>query len=331
MNLSAILPSQIKQTIFICMLISASIPNVQAQDTNQPPATTTPPAAPPLVTTLPTTPPPDPTTVKKDEVTKADRRPVFPLFLFTGATVQNPYTIAISGNSGTLQKASTTTDGYIEAFVSARYISRENFEKEEDETTGWVKPFVALPGFAGHGNQPDLQMRLGYVFRGKSAPTNFNSQTVVGSSDVYGEVTMGFPMYRYRSEDGLTKGQASIEFSGAFATDRDFISVHPTVFIGGGYQLKDTVSGNPWYWISRVGIAQIDYPRLGSGSTVILDKANEPEFVGKWAPTIGTQLIYPINSTISFQAGANAYFTKSPASWNITFGLSLDPSKFFGK
>ncbi len=180
---------------------------------------------------------------------------------------------------------------------------------------------------------PDISGDFGYVF-GSSTGTNVSASTVVGSSDIYGDASLGFPIIRYASQDYLWKQQATIEVSGGFATDRQFDDVHPNVFVGGGYEGKFpnfTGSTNlPVFWFGRVGLARIDRPTL-SGTNVVFSNAgglSAPVFHGSWVPAIGTSIIVPITKTLSIEAGGDAYFSSTPANWNITLGVTLDLDAF---
>ena len=94
-------------------------------------------------------------------------------------------------------------------------------------------------------------------------------------------------------------------------TDKQCDIVHPTFFAGGGYQAKfpNFVGSTnlPVYWMGRVGIARIDRPSI-SGTNVVFTSMGgllQPQFHGTWAPTMGTTITVPINSTINLQAGGN--------------------------
>lgn len=263
------------------------------------------------------------------------RDPSFKLWFFAGAKLQNPYTIGIDTNHvGTLNKDNTTTDGYVEAMVSLRYITRTRIPDTEVQN-GWLNPLLFdIPALCLKGaSLPDFEARFGYIFSGQSSPTNYSASTVVGGSDLYGEMSVGLPVHRYTTDDKLTHVQTAIELSGGFVTDKHFLTVHPTAFAGLSIQLSDQLSnGLPWYWLSRVGVARTDTPKLVSGGPMVdLDGLDIPRFNTTWAPTMGTSLIYPLSETFSLQIGGSAYFTEAPASWNISVGFTLDPTAFFPK
>jgi hypothetical protein len=258
------------------------------------------------------------------------------VWLFGGAKIDNPYSITVSNNTATLSSGGPSTDGYLELYGTTRYVFREG--RYEDpiaadywsmhfrETTNDGKIHTVNP----FGHMPDLQGRLGFVFRGKTSPTNFTSSAIVGSGDFYLDAGGGFPLLRYLSEDRLWKQQVSLEVSGGFTTDKDFLTLHRTTFIGAGYQgrfpsANANLSG---YWMGRVGAAWIDTPRL-SGSSVALNNLNEPDFKSVCVVTSGAEIVFPLTSAISLQFGGNAYYGITPTPWNVTLGISLDLEKVF--
>jgi hypothetical protein len=253
------------------------------------------------------------------------------LSLWTGARFSNPYKIS---TNNTLTSAGSTSDGYIEINLSSRFVERsgsiaqdpnwfgrDNSSHPKTNEVYWAWPWQHMP---------DVDTRIGYLFRNKSSPSNF-SATTVGSSDFYGDSSIGFPMVRFLNENW--KQQLSIEVNGGFATDKDVLSLHPNFFLGMGWQASFKAVGttNMGYWYGRAGYALIDQPVLSKGTnTVILDHLGEPKFDLKWTPSVGVIFTYPMTSTLNLQAGANAYFTdRTPASWNASLGVSLDVDKFF--
>ena len=274
---------------------------------------------------------PGPTT---NTTTQPARDPIFKLWFLSGAKLQNPYSIGIDTNHvGTLAKDNTSTDGFIEARTSLRYVTRQVVLVDEPKN-GFVSPF---PWDLGPNIKkvamPDVEASFGYIFSGQSSPTNYSASSVVGGSDLYGELSLGLPWYRYRSLDKSTAFQATLELSGGFVTDKHFLTVHPSMFAGGGFQLSDlTSNGRPWYWMGRLGVARTDTPKLtGMGSQVALDNLDIPKFDASWAPTFGTSIIIPLSEGWSVQVGGNAYLTDVPASWNISVGFIIDPTAFFPK
>ena len=256
--------------------------------------------------------------------------------LWTGAKLGNPYTINTS--TKTLESANSSSDPYIEISFNERYVMRSG--KYDDITFGNSEEHRTLADGRIHGvnpffHLPDVDGSFGYIFTSGNDSTNFTVSTIVGSSDVYGNSSVGFPVLRYCSEDFSWKQQVTLEVDGGFATDKNFISVHPNIFLGAGYQGKfpnvvGSTNGLPVYWFGRVGMAMIDQPQF-SGSNIVFNTTGglaEPVFENKWDPTLGTSIIVPVTPALSLQAGANVYFSNPPASWNITLGVTMDLSKF---
>jgi hypothetical protein len=260
---------------------------------------------------------------------------------WSGAKLQNPYNIVESGGAATLANSHATTDGYIELNLNTRYVVRSG--KFDDLPAAWgAPPSPPPPPGSIHfvpfwREMPDIDAKIGYIFRGSSAPTNLSVATIVGSADLYSDVSVGWPLLRYESDDDPTKivkQQVTLELSGGFATDKNFLVVHPNLFIGGGWQGRFpapnlTPQPLPAVLCGRVGLARIDEPHLLAGDTVALDSLGEPIFDQIWTPSMGFQMVYPINSAVNLQAGGNVYFTAAPASWNLNLGLTLDLGKFF--
>lgn len=251
---------------------------------------------------------------------------------WTGARISNPY--VVSGTN--LVSEGTTSDAYIEISLSTRYVLRSGPEatdplwgccpcrKTQEGHIQFVNPFIRLP---------DMEGRVGYVFRDSTAPTNYNASAVIGSADFYAEYTLGLPIVRYSSEGGLWKNQWTIELSGGFATDEEALDLHPSAFFGVGWQTSSQLKGstNRFYWLGRVGVSLIDQPEFVPGtSQVVLNSLQEPNYDEEWVPSMGAMIVYPITSSINLQAGLNAYFTSDPpSSWNASLGVSLDLDKFF--
>lgn len=256
------------------------------------------------------------------------------VFLWTGAKLENPYTI--SSATKTLQAAGSSGSPYIEIGFAESYVMRSgkyndlswwpsDEETPDDHRARFLWPWSKVP---------DLTGDFGYVFSSSTGPSNYSASTVVGSSDIYGDGTLGFPFIRYCSEDFQWKQQATFDFSKGFVTDKQFDTVHPSLFAGLGYQGKFPnfvgTTNLPIYWLAHGGLGLIDRPVI-SGTNVVFSTAgglSVPSFHERWVPTVGTVIIIPVNGALSLQAGGNAYFSDAPASWNITLGVSLDLSKF---
>jgi hypothetical protein len=264
------------------------------------------------------------------------------IFLFSGAKLENPYSIS----TNTLKAGNSTTDGFVELDLYLREIFRTGGADDRLLSTGGMDPnsendthwrfmwpiYSFWGGDPAQKASPDFDLKLGYVFSGTSAPSNYTASTIAQGSDFYFNGSFGAPWFRYDSGTGL-KLQSTAEVGGGFTTDKKFLEVHPDLFLGAGLQVaylgaNSASSFGNTYIILRSGYAAVDEPRLISGSTVALDQLGNPEFDLKWSPSVGAQAILKLSSAICVEMGANVYFTKL-SSWNISAGVSIDPSTFF--
>jgi hypothetical protein len=252
------------------------------------------------------------------------------LLFWTGAKLLEPYTI--DPNTKTLQSSGSTSDAFIEVNFNERFVMRSG--KYSD--LPWASKYAAPDD--GEGLQllwpwqkiPDIEGTFGYVFGNTSTTSNYTASTIVGSSDIYGETSIGLPIVRFSADHELWKQQLTLELGGGFATDRSFDQVHPTLFAGLGYQGKFPAplssTNLPAYWFGRVGMGMIDRPSLGATNVNFESTGglSTPQFNQRWYPTMGTTVIVPLSSTMSLQMGGNVYFAKAPGEWNITLGVSMD-------
>jgi hypothetical protein len=268
--------------------------------------------------------------------------------LWAGAKLENPYSITVDPTNHTakLQPVDAKTDGYLELRLRYRFVDIVAANAKQITVFSYnanknLAERSYSGGFAwdwqGGYPLPDVDTAIGYVFRNSSAPTNFNSSTIVGGSDLYVTGSLGFPYWRYASsstnDPGMRAVQATLEISGGFVTDRHNLLLHPNIFVGGGFQFlyfrgpeSDLLPG---FWTGRIGLAQVDQPKLITDSSVALNGRDEPEFKSSWVPALGFDVTFPISHTLSAQFGGNAYFTDSPSSWNLTVGLVVDVDKLF--
>jgi hypothetical protein len=255
--------------------------------------------------------------------------------LFTGAKLQNPYSIQIdpTTKAGTLNPSESKPVAFVELNVFARHIFRtgvydETFTPEEKETNtvSWERLFK------NEYFLPEFDFRVGYAFTGDK-PEQFEAATIAGGSDVYLEGGIGQPLLRVSNHHDW-KGQISAEFAGGFTTDDAFNKVHPNLFFGAGFQMAYTPAGptnvvlGNTYVLFRTGYGSFDQPKLTNGRNVAMDDFDLPRFEQEWAPTFGATMVFKMNRSLSFQLTSNVYFADR-ANWNISAGLSLDPAKFF--
>ena len=270
--------------------------------------------------------------------------------LWTGAVIQNPYVISVppGATNGSLLKRGTKTDGYIELNFNYRFIQRQGGGEQVDPfTSQWWDETRRTPpedDFAGFvlpiAHFPDFNTSIGYVFRGGDAPTNFSSSTIAGGSDIYIDASVGFPFWRYidtSSDRRIDRMQMTLEIGGGVVTDKDVLRLHPTFFVGFGFQgaYVRNKAGLTGLWTGHVGYGRIGKPDIDLGNVVAtnipvrLDEINQPAFLAKWAPTLGFDITFPFTKALSAHFGGNVYFTRRPDAWNITVGAVLDVDRFF--
>jgi hypothetical protein len=251
--------------------------------------------------------------------------------LWTGSKLLNPYTIDTSTRQ--LGARGSTADAYIEVDLNSSFVTRSGKYALVDTPDVFDKFYLVR--FWEKLPMPDISGSFGYIFANGNSMSNVTASTVVGNSDIYGAGAVGLPLFRECSSDYRWKQQAALEISGGFATDKSFDVVHPSVFLGGGYQLKCPNfigSTNSLLWFGRAGVARIDRPQF-SGNNVVINNVGGllvPQFDQKWVPAMGTTIVLPITSSLSIQAGGDAYFSSAPANWDITLGVTLDLTKFAG-
>jgi hypothetical protein len=257
--------------------------------------------------------------------------------LWVGEKLLNAYSITNTSTagkpSGKLNPNNTSAQPFIEVDFNERYVMRSGQEYNESpwETDPADSSLLRNP----FGQIPDVNFSFGYVFGPGTGTNQLSISTIVGSSDIYADESVGLPILRYHNQDFSNKQQVTLEISGGFATDKDFDVVHPTVFLGGGYQAKfsdplTATNSLPIYWFGRLGLAMIDEPQLTSSNVVFKSSGGipSPVFQSKWVPSMGATVIVPVNQTLRLQLGGNVYFGSGPEDWNITLGVSADLGKF---
>lgn len=267
------------------------------------------------------------------------------VFFFTGAKLENPYKITTPG--GAITTGNSESSGFIELNLAARGIFRTGrFADWQKDTNGdgSAEYFIPVWDFIKNTTtddthrfaNPDLDLRVGYTFRGTDAPGTFNSSTIAQGSDYYFDGGFGLPWVRYDSGTGF-RVQSTLEIGGGVTTDKDGNKLHPSLFLGGGLQLVNRrnsagVESGPGdvFFTLRAGMAKVNQPILNpGGTTVALDPLGKPTFDWGWTPSFGTSVIMKLTDAFAAQLGANVYFT-DVSSWNVTAGVNIDPAKLFG-
>jgi hypothetical protein len=249
------------------------------------------------------------------------------VLMWTGAKMENPYSIT----NGVLKPNNNSTVGFIELELIHRYVLDLDAPDNSDNAVLWGNPERQRYGsvrnfdfFVPSQLIPDFDLRVGYVFTSSSSvPTNLTVATIAGGSDLSSDVSIGVPIWRW-TQQGAWAQQATIELGGGFVTDKEFLAIHPNVFMGLGYQFHN----QDWTWQTRFGFGGADVPVMKSGSNVATNSVGLPQFDLKLAPSWGTTLTYKLSSAFYLQMDANAYFD-SRATWNLSAGVSIDPAVAF--
>jgi hypothetical protein len=253
--------------------------------------------------------------------------------LWTGAKLSNPYKIS----GGQLSPSGNSTDAYIEMNLSTRFVERQG-DAAHDPVWSWMGAPTPKDNemhfVCPLAHMPDIDTRIGYLFRDSSSPTNYTASTVAGSSDFYADTLVGFPFWRQCSDGNRPrwKQQMSFDLGLGFSTDKETLQLHPHMFAGLGWQAGYTIAPNrQGYWTVRGGFAAIDQPIMIGGNNVRTNALGAPLFDRGYMPALGVTVTYPIFQAFSLQSGATAYFAHKdePASWNVTVGVTFEIDDLF--
>lgn len=244
--------------------------------------------------------------------------------VWTGARLRNPYSITNS----VLKPNNSTTSPFLELQLLRRavFIQGENedpvFWGSRQRTKGDDGRFDF---FCPTQLFPDIDLKIGYLFGGSSSSTNNVSiSTIAGGSDIYADGSVGLPFWRWSPASGWNQ-QLTVEAAGGFASDKQFLALHPNYFVGIGYQVHQ----RDWTWFTRLGIGGSDVPRRKDGTaTIVTQPDGMPYFDMETSVAWGAQILYRLNDVVSVQFGMNAYFHDRP-DWNVSLGLLIDPQKAF--
>jgi hypothetical protein len=270
----------------------------------------------------------------------SDTNAFYVLFL-SGAKFDNPFRININheDQTGTLTNRENSTDAFIEFSCFNRFVMRGLDLEDYERDPNWQKTNTVLgnnklqflcPGL----HFPDYDINVGFIFRNGSDPTNLSASTIAGGGDFYSEGSIGIPILRYSSAR-LGVHQITIEAAGGFATEKCFMTVHPNMFFGAGYQGSFNFPAGKGYFASRVGYGWVDTPIFSSNNRKdVMVVGDLPQFKLQSAATIETSLVIPVvtvlNAPVYAVVRANVYLTDNPNPWSITVGGSVSIDKLFG-
>jgi hypothetical protein len=265
--------------------------------------------------------------------------------ILTGVKLQNPYSINYdaASASATLKNNNSQTDGFIEINMASRYIFKTGMYDDTHYANkgngGTWRYLGQKKGESAHVKwAPEFDLRIGYTYAGKSErPTNLNISTITGGSDFYVDSALGVPLIRYFNDDRTFRFQTGVETGAGFLTDKKFDHVHATAFGGLGVQFaklrnspEEPQTGD-FYTALRFGYGMFDQPKMNGGKVALDPTVAAPEFSPlyerTWAPTTGVLAMFRISDAFFLQLSGNVYF-KNRASWNLSAGISVDPTKF---
>lgn len=244
--------------------------------------------------------------------------------VWTGARLRNPYSITNS----VLKPNNSTTSPFLELQLLRRAVFIQG-ENEDPVFWGSRQRTMGDDGrfdfFCPTQLFPDIDLKIGYLFGGSSSSTNNVSiSTIAGGSDIYADGSVGLPFWRWSPASGWNQ-QLTVEAGGGFASDKQFLALHPNYFVGIGYQVHQ----RDWTWFTRLGIGGSDVPRRKDGTaTIVTQPDGMPYFDMETSVAWGAQILYRLNDVVSVQFGMNAYFHDRP-DWNVSLGLLIDPQKAF--
>ncbi|MGD0259319.1 MAG: hypothetical protein ABSD29_05770 [Verrucomicrobiota bacterium] len=260
-------------------------------------------------------------------------------FLSSGATFKGTYNVHVTnspaGPEGYLDNSGDNIVGFLEFDYISRYVFRQLQPGEVDHEYNhgnWFG-FKLLEPWK---HAPDIETRIGFTFANSTGPSNYTASTIVGSGDFYTDVRVGVPLFRRTTPN--QRQQISLEGEGGFSTDTSFLEVHPTAFVGLGYQTSfrpvlGASSTNVCGFLSgRLGAGWIDVPSTTTSPTpgvtgVTLDSGGLPVFHLDPSPCMSVLLVYPITGSLFLVLDANTYIRHAPADWTVSVGLSIPLGK----
>ncbi|MCI0536510.1 MAG: hypothetical protein L0Z50_14915 [Verrucomicrobiales bacterium] len=248
-------------------------------------------------------------------------------FFSSGAKFLSPYTVNVISNSiGALDKSGSSTVPFLEFTYLNRYVLRSSGEGDDELKKGaWLGAYPVNP----FTHLPDITSHIGFTFGNGTGPTNYSASTIAGAGDFYSDASVGLPFLRRATPS--QRQQVSLELAGGVITEKDFVAVHPNVFVGLEYQtsfrprILSSSTNLSGFLSGRAGVGWIDIPRMTSTTTnIAVDVSGGlPVFDLKPHPCIGVLFAYPLTDALFLNVSGNAYIREDPADWNISVGVSI--------
>jgi hypothetical protein len=257
--------------------------------------------------------------------------------LSSGARFKGTYNVHVTnspaGPEGYLNNSGDNTVGFLEFDYISRYVFRQPSEEDHGYRGNWLGAEWVNPLKC----TPDIEARIGFTFANSTGPSNYTASTMVGSGDFYTATRVGIPLLRRTTR--TQRQQVTLEGAGGVSTDSNFLEVHPSAFVGLGYQtsftpfLGGSSTNNLCGFLSgRFGAGWVDVPATTTSPTpgvtgIQLDSGGLPVFHLDPSPCMGVSLVYPITSQLLLFVDADAYIRHAPADWTVSVGLSIPLGK----
>ena len=249
-------------------------------------------------------------------------------FFETGVSLLNPYHISTTAPVSISPATSTDANALLEftytdriAWSQSRLTKFLGDNPQITEKPVWLKVW-------------DVQATVAYTFTNGQAAT---ANTIVGSGNFNGEISVGIPFRLYRAPDDSTDWTLSPVFGYSAVTDRNALSSHQSISTGIAYDtaLQDPLgSKDANNNIRRILLdfrllgAAVDSIRYVSPSSTAIETIHGtlPDY--HWKPTeaFETELMYPVNQATWVTFEGRIYPSLTPGLWSIQLGLSMSLS-----
>lgn len=253
-------------------------------------------------------------------------------FMSSGAKFLSPYTVNVNSNAtaATLGKSGDSTVPFLEFTFINRHVLHAPQETDGDKKGPILGAYFVSPV----SHLPDIESHIGFTFGSGTGPTNYSASTIAGGGDFYSDASVGLPFLRRETQ--AQRQQVSLELGGGVVTEKNFVAVHPNVFLGLGYEtsfrpgIVSASTNRAGFLSGRFGAGWLDIPSMTSSSNTIAIAMSGglPQFKLKPSPTLGIEFDYPLTDTIFLNIAGNAYIRSTPAPWNITVGVSIPLDTF---
>ena len=231
---------------------------------------------------------------------------------------------ATEGMSRTLKRTVPKRARGLTVSFPGSWIAAENPDGET--AAAWLPP-------------DDWTIRLGYAF---SSQDSKSADEIVGASDLYGELTMGWNLLRWTMQqsdpsDTPIRGTASFETSMFFYTDKAIVDLHERVLVGlslavgvpiGSHQTDESGKQTPApiaEVVTRFGPVYADLPKFDNPDERLLESRNRfPDYRGDVGFGFDLEMNVPVTKSLGYvtlRGSMNAGF--DPNLWNLFIGYTV--------